>query len=65
MASKRRLRRKQCGSKRRYANEAEAHSAIGTLRHHGLLQGYVEPYRCDFCNGFHFGHPPGARTFRP
>lgn len=65
MASKRRLRRKECGSKRRFESEEAANRTIGALRRSGGLQGYVHSYRCSRCGGFHFGHPPGARSYAP
>ena len=58
MASKRRLRRRACGSKRRYLTERDARAAISSLRHHTGQADLLTTYRCDFCNGFHFGHPP-------
>lgn len=58
MASKRRLRRKACGKKVRYLTQDAAMSALrGMTRDHGG-RGYMTPYRCQFCGGFHFGHPP-------
>lgn len=58
MASKRRLRRNACGKKRRYGSANEALTAIKALTRAIGWQGYMVPYRCAFCNGFHFGHPP-------
>lgn len=58
MASKRRLRRNACTGKVRYATQDQALSALqGFTRTRGW-HGYMTPYRCAFCNGFHFGHPP-------
>lgn len=48
MASKRRLRRKSCTGKVRYLSQDLALAALSAMT----------PYRCQFCNGFHFGHPP-------
>lgn len=58
MASKRRIRRKVCGRKVRYATQADAQAAIITLTRSKGWLGYMVPYRCQFCGGFHFGHPP-------
>ena len=57
MASKRRLRRKACEGKKRYATQLEAVVAIKAMaRRKALRGGSVEPYRCLWCGGFHFGH---------
>ena len=59
MASKRRLRRKQCEGKRRYATQAEAQTQADRSR--GVDGGQcIDPYLCDFCGGWHIGHRPGA-----
>lgn len=58
MSSKRAQRRKACTGKVRHATQEAAVAAIKQLtRTHGW-QGYLVPYRCQFCGGFHFGHPP-------
>ncbi|MBF9263570.1 hypothetical protein [Paracidovorax cattleyae] len=68
MSSKRRIRRNACTGKHRYANAADAQAAINGLHRRKGYQGYMQPYRCAFCNGFHFGHPPRKpgvwRSFR-
>lgn len=58
MSSKRRLRRNACGRKVRYASQDEALAALIALKRGRPETGYLTPYRCPFCNGFHFGHPP-------
>lgn len=58
MASKRRLRRKGCGRKIRYTSQAEALAGLKALTREKGHQGYLTPYHCQFCNGYHFGHPP-------
>lgn len=58
MASKRRIRRKVCGKKVRYATQEAAQAAIIALTRAKGWLGYMVPYRCPFCGGFHFGHPP-------
>jgi hypothetical protein len=53
--SKRRLRRKSCEGKRRYATKQEAESAAweAAVR----LGEWLHPYACRFCGRFHIGHP--------
>lgn len=58
MASKRRLRRNAYGRKVRYSSQEEALAALKAITRVRGWQGYMAPYRCAFCNGFHFGHPP-------
>jgi hypothetical protein len=59
MSSKRAIRRKACDGKTRYTSFAEAAGAMRTfLRHVGNDGWPLSPYRCRFCNGFHFGHVP-------
>lgn len=58
MASKRHIRRKQCEFKIRFDSmeRAEKYARNGT-----------EPYFCQFCKGFHVGHPRnggGMREFQ-
>lgn len=59
MSSKRRIRRKACKGKRRYATAAEAGNAAWHVDQKSALGGRVlHAYRCKFCNGYHFGHMP-------
>ena len=58
MASKRRIRRNACTGKHRYDSAAQAQAAIAGLHRRKGYQGFMQPYRCSFCNGYHFGHPP-------
>lgn len=60
MSSKRRIRRKSCTGKHRFADQAAALAAIRALHARKGWQGLLTPYRCKFCNGFHFGHPPAS-----
>jgi hypothetical protein len=61
MSSKRHIRRKSCTGKQRFADELAARAAIHALiRAKGRQGGYLSPYRCRFCSGFHFGHTPGG-----
>lgn len=56
MASKRRLRRKQCEGKTRYTSKAKAIDAAQSyLRAFGIWKG---AYHCQFCKGWHFGSRP-------
>jgi hypothetical protein len=48
MSSKRHIRRKSCTGKRRYVTQQ---LAIAAKRGREL-----DPYRCQFCGGFHLGH---------
>ena len=58
MASKRRLRRKSCIGKVRYATQDDAIAALCAFTRKRGWHGFMTPYRCGFCHGFHFGHPP-------
>lgn len=68
MASKRKIRRGSCLGKHRYTSAKEAQAAISGLHRRKGYQGYMQVYRCPFCNGYHFGHPPrsklGGRRYR-
>lgn len=57
MASLRAKRRKACSGKIRFRTESDARGGIAGLRRKGVTD-WLVPYRCSFCNGFHFGHPP-------
>lgn len=61
MASKRRLRRRQCEGKVRHKTKADAWAAIRTMhRKHGYC-GNLQPYPCKFCGGWHVGHRKGGQ----
>lgn len=62
MASKRRIRRKMCGKKRRYNTQEEAVKAIYHARLGGVVTGKITAYKCPFCGGFHWGHKPKGVT---
>lgn len=49
MSSKRAIRRRACTGKKRHATLADAAQMAG---------GGMMAYRCQFCGGFHIGHPP-------
>ena len=56
MASKRRIRRKACGSKRKFNSEQEAiNHALAVKRHTGT-KAFVSAYRCTFCHHWHWGN---------
>ncbi|MCZ7655535.1 MAG: hypothetical protein M5R42_16715 [Rhodocyclaceae bacterium] len=58
MASRRAIRRKACKGKQRATTRKRPRGeGILALRRRGVLD-WLTPYRCAFCNGFHFGHPP-------
>lgn len=56
MASKRRLRRRSCLNKERYETLPEAQTAAYTAS--GRFNSRMLPYKCEWCSGFHKGHPP-------
>lgn len=58
MASKRAIRRKACGKKARYESQEAALAALKAFTRDRGFRGYMAPYRCAFCGGFHYGHPP-------
>lgn len=59
MASKRRLRRKQCEGKIRYASTESAVNGIRLLHRKYGHRGQLKAYRCPFCRYWHIGHAPG------
>lgn len=56
MASKRRIRRKECGDKHRHATRAEAVSHLVSLRKSGRVSGDIHAYRCPWGDHWHVGH---------
>lgn len=57
MASKRRIRRRQCSNKKRFATHVLASEAMHSLIHSGKKRGgWLHIYSCKFCKGWHFGH---------
>ena len=58
MAPKRRMRRKSCQSKLRFASEQEAKDSMFGLLRKKKVDGHVNVYKCNFCGGFHYGHTP-------
>ena len=57
MSSKRRIRRKQCTSKKRYPTQTDAvGEMIGIKKRTGEK---LHSYKCKFCNGWHIGHLKG------
>ena len=60
MASKRSIRRKQCGHKQRFADSASARAVmLQVIYSKNFNGGRMNVYRCRFCAGYHFGHAPG------
>lgn len=57
MASKRRLRRKQCEGKIKFPDQLAAGRAASS--HVKKFGQWMTAYHCKFCHGFHIGHPPG------
>jgi hypothetical protein len=64
MSSKRRIRRKSCAGKQRFETAKDALKAIASLHKTKGWQGLLTPYPCQFCNAFHFGHPPAKAARR-
>lgn len=64
MSSKRHIRRKSCTGKQRFTSQGDALDALKGLHKRKGYQGYMTPYRCPFCGGYHYGHPPGSRGGR-
>ena len=59
MSWKRRRKKRACTSKVRHGTEAEAWAAMAYLRNDPRYDGQrLSVYRCRYCAGFHFGHPP-------
>ena len=63
MASKRRVRKKSCLEKKRYATKAEAEVHAARLRQNG--SGQVDSYHCSFGDHWHVGHVPLSRLEYP
>lgn len=63
MSSKRHIRRSACLGKHRYDTAAAAREAMAGLHRRKGFQGHMQAYHCEFCGGFHFGHP--AQPKRP
>lgn len=61
MSSKRRIRRRSCSRKVRYADTAAAAAAMQRVIRQKGWTGRMNAYRCAFCGGAHFGHAPRAR----
>ena len=55
MSSKRRLRRKSCTGKRKYNSKVEAEDSRFSLIRRGKVDGYLDSYKCKFCDGYHLG----------
>ncbi len=57
MSSLRRIRRNECKGKVRHASADAARCEIRAVikKMRGAI-GFLQPYKCQFCNGFHIGH---------
>lgn len=53
MSSKRRLRRKQCEGKRKFA---DAQEATAFMKATYSASEKIMTYHCNFCGGWHIGH---------
>lgn len=58
MSSKRRLRRRECERKKRYATPEAARRDAWRVSQRESLQ--IHAYHCPHCRGYHVGHRPGA-----
>lgn len=60
MASKRRLRRRACGTKKKFVTQEaaliEIRRRISATK--GAMGGRLAAYHCTFCGQYHIGHPP-------
>lgn len=54
MASKRAIRRRECGHKKRYENQTLAVKQLINLKRKDNDR--MRSYRCRFCGGWHVGH---------
>jgi hypothetical protein len=64
MSSKRHLRRRQCEGKKRHASYQHAMIHLCKLKQTFGDGGQI-PYRCQFCGGWHVGHPIGLKAENP
>jgi hypothetical protein len=62
-AAKEKFRRNKCEKKCRYASIETAAFAIAGLRKAGDRRA-LNVYRCEFCDGFHVGHPKTIKKSR-
>lgn len=53
MSSKRAIRRRECGNKRRYVSMELAQAEARRMRRKGFM---VRPYGCAWCGHIHLGH---------
>jgi hypothetical protein len=61
MASKRRVRRTECGKKRKFTTAHEANSFLAYM--HRTKGEVMHTYRCPHCAHYHVGHFDGTPTF--
>lgn len=64
MASKRRIRRRICSSKKRFEDVNSAMFAIRSLKKDTGTLSFFVPYKCKFCKKFHFGRTKGRSNSR-
>ena len=67
MASKRGVRRKMCGNKRKYKSKEEAYGIKNRMRRQEKMKGVairVNVYKCPHCGYFHMGHAPQRKRTR-
>jgi hypothetical protein len=64
MASKRALRRRTCGEKRRYPTREAAVTALIRLIRARPCMAMLRSYHCRFCRAYHFGHTGAPSNLR-
>lgn len=63
MASKRRIRNRECTSKEKYESSSEGLTAIYHVKRRTGDTSKFNVYRCKFCKKYHIGHAPGSSRF--
>ncbi len=56
MASKRKQRRKVCGTKVKYPTVESAKRVVFFLAKKDSSNNYLNVYKCPFCKAYHIGH---------
>ena len=64
MSSKRRQRRRQCESKRRFETRGEAGHELVKMALRGKARPGLHVYRCPWCGGYHLGRTDGRFKHR-
>jgi hypothetical protein len=51
--------RKHCRTKRKFPSEDAAKKAMFGMKRRKPQMGWMDPYKCNVCGSWHFGHTPG------